>query len=70
MTFESDYKSQVSNNSKLECLLHTLTSTVVADTLTYYDTELITAVKRFITMTPGSSTVKLFKVVNHSKLDC
>ncbi len=70
MTVGSDYKSQVSYNSKLECLSHTFTSTVVADTLTYYDTELITAVKRFITMTPGSLTVKLLKGVNHNKLDC
>jgi hypothetical protein len=69
MTFESDYKSQVSYYSKLECLSRTLTSTAVADTLTYYDTELISALKGFITITPGSLTVKLFKAVNRSKLD-
>ncbi len=35
----------------------------MANTLAYYDTATVTAVKRFIVQAPGIQTVKLFKAV-------
>jgi hypothetical protein len=41
---------------------------LVANSLTYYDTATITAVKGFIVLAPGANVIKLFSVVIYPHL--